>query len=194
MTYFISFKILVNRCVDSLSLVSKYLLDGEVVTLNDSSIKLNSPFLSIKKIDGLDGKVSKSSITELVNSLASSKVEFSKKLNVLAYRTVDGNYTTFSSSKVKIRFSKLNDGFLLEVNNKTKKDRTIYYDRKGEVSLVKSEISKPSTPNLADSSESNPASPSESNTIILKSGLNQLFIDGDVDVNNLCKSLLTNLK
>lgn len=185
MTYFISSKILVHSCVDSLSLVSKFSLDGDVIILNEDSINLNSPLLFIKKVDGLDGKVSKSSITELVNSLSSSKVEFSKKLNILVYRVVDGNYNTFSSSKVKIRFSKLNDGYLLEVNNKTKKDYTIYYNKNGESSLVNSS----SDSNLANSSESNLASP-----IILKSGLNQLFIDGDVDVNSLCKSILTNLK
>ena len=81
----------------------------------------------------------------------------------------DDEYNNYSSSSLKVRYSDFNDGYLLEINNKTKSPIKLFYNNNGEV--------------FKDSIDNNPS-------MNLRPGLNQLSIPSTVNIDNLSKNLI----
>ena len=173
--YLVFERVSLKNSLSNLNIVDSYELSGFNLKFNDKSINLKNPLIKIRKYDSSTNKFHGSSITELISVLNTSSLYLSKSANYLVYEVMDSKFTNFNSDKLKVRFSELDDGYLLEVNNKTDKSYYISYDSDYNVDIV-------------DENSSN-----LSNVIQIKSGLNQIKLPSNLDLNLLCKELVTKL-
>lgn len=174
-SYLLYLKIISSKAYNSFSTVSTTNLDGSNLTLNNVEIDITSPLLMIREISneshGLFGLITKSrnsSAGELLKSVNSGRVNFSKVANLVLYEITNEDYSLYSSDYLKVRYSDLNDGYLLEVNNKTRKSISVDYLYTGELCEKGTE---------------------GSSTLVLKSGLTQIFLDSSINVDSLARSL-----
>ena len=174
-------RILSRLCYKELSTVSDFKIENNKLVINGSAINLDSPFLLIREVSSNDedlpsksfNEISNSSITDLVNSLNSGRVNFSKKMNMIMYEVSNDDYMVYYSSKVKLRFSNLNDGYLLEINNSNQDGKNLYYNNDGKVSEEENEGWF---------------------SLIIKDGLNQIFVPNNVDINSLSRNVMDIIK
>lgn len=174
-SYLLYLKIISSKAYNSFSTVSTTNLDGSNLTLNNVEMDITSPLLMIREVSneshGLFGLITKSrnsSAGELLKSVNSGRVNFSKVANLVLYEITNEEYSLYSSDYLKVRYSNLNDGYLLEVNNKTRKSISVDYLYTGELCEKGTE---------------------GSSTLVLKSGLTQMFLDSSISVDNLARSL-----
>ena len=174
-SYLLYLKIISSKAYNSFSTVSTTNLDGSNLTLNNVEIDITSPLLMIREVSneshGLFGLITKSrnsSAGELLKSVNSGRVNFSKVANLVLYEITNEEYSLYSSDYLKVRYSDLNDGYLLEVNNKTRKSISVDYLYTGELCEKGTE---------------------GSSTLVLKSGLTQIFLDSSINVDSLARSL-----
>lgn len=169
-------KVVSNKCIDSFTLASYVKLDGSNLILNDNTIDITSPLLMVREYSedskGFMSKLTKSkssNITELLYASKNRKVNFGKSGTILMFQVCDDEYNNYSSSSLKVRYSDFNDGYLLEINNKTNSPIKLFYNSNGEV--------------FKDSIDNNPS-------MNLRPGLNQLSIPSTVNIDNLSKNLI----
>lgn len=173
--YLVFERVSLKNSLSNLNIVDSYELSGFNLKFNDKSINLKNPLIKIRKYDSSTNKFHGSSITELISVLNTSSLYLSKSANYLVYEVMDSKFTNFNSDKLKVRFSELDDGYLLEVNNKTDKSYYISYDSDYNVDIV-------------DENSSN-----LSNVIQIKSGLNQIKLPSNLDLKILCRNLVSKL-
>lgn len=167
-------KVLNSKALNSFTTIYSSNLNGSSLTLNETEFSITSPIISIREVSNSENIVEKflgsksSTAGELLKAVNSGKVNFSKVGNLVLYERTSEDYCLYSSSSLKIRYSNLNDGYLLEVNNKTNKRIEVYYSKSGEVS-----------PSMNEGFES----------LNLKSGLTQIFMSSDVSIDVLSRNL-----
>lgn len=165
------FKWLSKSCVSQLSSVDKFNVEDSILSLNDVKVDLNSSLLFVKEYNG--SKFRSSNIIELIEALNTGNVNFSKKMNLVVYEINHGSYKVYSSSKVKLRFSEMSDGYLLEVDNRSGSNKNLFYNSSGKVSKSSSDDAKP---------------------LMIKTGLNQIHVPSGVEISSLARNLVNEIK
>lgn len=168
------FKFINSKAISNLSTVVSRNINGSVITVNDLEIDISSTLLSIREVSSSQNPsimekllgTKSSSVSDLVNSISTGKVNFSKVANLVLFERDYSGYNVFSSSDLKIRYSNLDDGYLLEINNKKGKEFSFYYSVDGSIDKKVGE-----------------------NKISVKNGLTQVFLNNSVDINLLCRNL-----
>lgn len=175
--YLVFERVSLKNSLSNLNIVDNYELSGFNLKFNDKSINLKNPLIKIRKYDSSTNKFHGSSITELISVLNTSSLYLSKSANYLVYEVMDSKFTNFNSDKLKVRFSELDDGYLLEVNNKTSEEIVIYYDELNKI-LFQNELDDLSF----------------YETLKFSVGLNQIKIPSSTNINSLCENLINKIK
>lgn len=164
-------KWLSKSCLGQLSSVDKFNVEDSVLSLNDVELDLNSSLLFVREYTG--SKFRNSNILELIEALNTGNINFCKKMNLVVYEVNPSSYKIYSSSKAKLRFSEMSDGYLLEVDNRSGSNKNLFYNSSGKVSKNSSEDSK---------------------SLLIKTGLNQIHIPSDVEISSLARNLVNEIK
>lgn len=172
----LAFKFVNSKALSNLSTINSKNLSGSVLEVNNHKIDLSSPILIIREVSSSNDSsmiekflgTKSSNMEGLIKSLDSGRVNFSKVANLVLYEITNEEYSLYSSDYLKVRYSDLNDGYLLEVNNKTRKSISVDYLYTGELCEKGTE---------------------GSSTLVLKSGLTQIFLDSSINVDSLARSL-----